>query len=90
MTEVSDHEDFVLRYMLDIEDEPFTAAQSSPEMIRHRFMLSNIEVTDQHVMHLQWSLCKKGLLDKRTTPDGVRFKISPKGKLFCKRNGITP
>lgn len=30
-------------------------------------------------MRIQWSLWKKDLLDKWTTPDGIRFKISTKG-----------
>lgn len=90
MSQISDHEDFLLRYMIDIENEPFTSPQRSPEMIAHRFLLSGIEITTDHAMRLQWNLYKRDFLDKHTTPEGARFKISSKAKRFCSRNSIAP
>jgi hypothetical protein len=93
MPEISEDEACVLDYLLEVQEEPFTSTQRSPEMIRHRFLIAGINVSVQHVVSVQWSLYKKGLLDKRTTPEGIRFKISAKGirahALFCKRNNIT-
>jgi hypothetical protein len=88
MSAISEDEAIMLSIHLDIGDEPFTSVRRSPEMIQHRFLIGGIEVTIEHVMGLQWSLYKRKLLEKHTMPDSVRFKITPEGITFCKRNGI--
>lgn len=90
--DLSEIEKCILKLLLPIQNEPFTLTSCSIPWLKHDLDLFGFELSKKTINRYLFDLKKENFVKKWTIPhtDDVRFKISDKGKNYCKKYGITP